>query len=75
MINLKPIEKSSLISGIGYSEEDETLNIRFKRKGSEYLYHNVPKEEYEDMLKSESIGKYFHQHIKGIYVATRVHQA
>jgi len=75
MINLKQIEKSSSISGIGYSEEKEVLKIRFKRKGIEYLYHKVPKKEYEDLSKAESIGKHFHEHIKGIYVATRVHQS
>ena len=75
MINLKPVEGSSQIIGVGYSEENQVLRIRFKKGEAEYDYADVPRSEHDALLNSKSIGKHFHQHIKGAYEYQRVHQA
>lgn len=52
---------SSNIDSIGY--EDGTLEVHFKQ-GSIYHYYEVPEEIFENLLKVESVGKYFHAAIK-----------
>ena len=58
--------ESSNLDALSYNEEEERLYIRFKN-GSVYQYDGVPK--YEDvMLRSApSLGRYFNEHIKGVY--------
>ncbi|MBW2596740.1 MAG: KTSC domain-containing protein [Deltaproteobacteria bacterium] len=72
MIVLKPTE-SSMISHVGYDEGKELLRIRFSR-GAEYEYREVPKAAHDALMKAKSIGKYFHQNVKGSYDASRVQQ-
>lgn len=71
-MEMKPVE-SSLITAIGYDEATETLRIEFKSGGA-YEYANVPKHVHEDMLASESVGKFFLRRIKGNpeYLFTKV---
>lgn len=57
---------SSNLSQVGYEEENQTLKVVFKN-GDLYHYFGVPKEVFELMLKSESIGKFFNQHVKNKY--------
>lgn len=74
MIEVKPVEKSSLISGIGYSEEERILKIRFKKKGAEYVYPDFPPEEFAKFEKAASLGKHFHNKIRKYYRGTCVLQ-
>ena len=62
---MKPID-SSMIDTIGY--EDEVLWIVFT-SGKCYVYAGVPEEIFNDMMNAESIGKFFHGHIKNNYEA------
>uniref|UniRef100_A0A6M3KJ32 Putative RNA binding domain protein n=1 Tax=viral metagenome TaxID=1070528 RepID=A0A6M3KJ32_9ZZZZ len=73
-VNMQQIESSS-ISSIGYHEGDEILFVTFKKKGAAWTYKNVPKDVYESLIKSKSVGKYFHEVIKPSYEAQRVHQS
>lgn len=57
---------SSLINSIGYDEESKTLELEFNN-GKVYQYLNVPQETYQNMIDSFSIGKFFYQHIKGVF--------
>lgn len=57
---------SSTIISADYTEETETLIIRFKN-GRDYIYHNVPKYVFEEFISSPSKGQYFNLHIKGRY--------
>ena len=66
MTELTPVS-SSQIAAIGYNVETATLTIQFKRKGSVYEYSEVPEIIYANMLNADSVGKYFHEHIKGHY--------
>ena len=55
---------SSNISSIGW--ENGTLEIEFN-KDIVYQYYGVPEEVFENMFKSESIGKYVAQFIKKVF--------
>lgn len=57
---------SSQISSVGYDVKTRTLAVKF-RNGSHYEYADVPPGTMEQMLKAESIGSHFHQHIRGKY--------
>lgn len=52
--------KSSNIAKVGW---DGNLHVVFK-DGSAYRYENVPVGLYDEMLKSESIGRFFVKNIK-----------
>lgn len=43
-----------------------TLFIRFV-KGTCYLYEDCPHSVYESLTKAESVGKFFHQFVRGKY--------
>ncbi len=60
---LTPVE-SSHIDAIGHHRGD--LIIRFSG-GKRYAYKDVPKDVHDDMLKAESVGRFFQSKIKGIY--------
>lgn len=60
--------KSSQIHAIGHDAATNTLRVQFKNRdgspGSRYDYPGVPAETHADMLKAESIGKFFGKYIK-----------
>lgn len=66
MAELTPVS-SSQIAKVGYNAETSTLTIQFKRKGSVYEYSEVPEIIYADMLNADSVGKYFHEIVRGRY--------
>jgi len=62
--------KSSNIKEIGYETVTKTMEVVFSN-GTVYRYGGVPKKSYEEMVASESVGKYFHAKIKPFYKHTR----
>jgi hypothetical protein len=60
---------STQIKEIGYDEKTSTLEIEFHR-GNVYQYHPITKEGYEQMMKAESPGKFFHANIKNNELVT-----
>lgn len=56
--------QSSQIAAVGHNGES-TLHILFRRGGL-YEYDNVSAQEYDDLLRAESIGSHFGKHIKGV---------
>ncbi len=58
-----PVESSNIVS-VGWN--NGTLEIEFI-KGKLYQYMGVPKEVYTNMLRAESVGKYFHANIRSKY--------
>lgn len=64
-IKMIPIQKSSNIAGIGYSEDDQILKVVFKNKDSysTYLYESVEPNVYKALLDAPSIGKALSEHI------------
>jgi hypothetical protein len=61
---------SSNVQKIGYTT-DEKLLVEFKG-GTEYLYSNVPKEEYEKLRDAESVGVHLNKEIKNKYECNKV---
>lgn len=60
---------SSSIKSIG--REDGVLEIEFK-DGRLYQYPGVSDAEFQALIAAPSIGKHFHQHIRGKYSHVRV---
>jgi hypothetical protein len=61
---------SALIVRVTYDPFMYSLTIEF-RNGSIYDYIDVPMQEYEQMNKAPSAGKYFHSNIKSKYQSLR----
>lgn len=62
---------STNINSVGYDEEKKVLSVQFKAGGT-YEYDDVPKEEYEGLLSTESVGKYFSSRIRNKYVTRKI---
>ncbi len=58
---------SSNLSFVAYNEEKQELSVWFKSRKAEehYIYKNVSVVTFGELMKAESKGKYFIQHIKG----------
>jgi len=56
---------SSQIKSIGYDEGTQMLEVEFRYSGSVYTYFDVPKSVYDEMMASESVGKFFNAKVKG----------
>ena len=62
---------SSNIAEIGYDEASKTLELLF-RPGGLYQYFDVPRREYDELMRASSHGQYLNAHIKGRYRYARV---
>lgn len=65
-INLKV--NSSAINKVSYNSETKEMKIRFKSGPTFYSFYNVPTSIVCGLVKAESVGKYYHKHIRGRYV-------
>lgn len=63
--------KSSNLASVGYDSSARTLEIEFYRGGI-YQYSNVPQTVYLQLMKAESLGKFFHVNIKGVYAYKKI---
>jgi len=64
--------KSRMIKSIGYSESESVLIVEFKKGFNIYHYYDVPKNIYDDLIKADSVGKYFLDHVKNKYECNKV---
>lgn len=62
---------SSNIKLATYDRENSFLLVDFK-SGVSYIYHDVPQETWEDMVNSESAGRFLQAKIKGTFEYTKV---
>lgn len=62
MIAMTPI-KSSNIEAVGYDKDKQELHVTFKSSGT-YVYADVPQAKHTAMMGAESVGSFFHTHIK-----------
>lgn len=62
---------STAIRAVGYDGSSRTLELEFP-SGAVYDYLDVPPEEVLGLLESDSIGRYFDEHIRGPYPYQRV---
>lgn len=61
--NMVPVQ-SSAIKAIGYDWPKHTLLVEFK-SGGFYTYKGVSHSLYRELRTAESIGRFYHNHIKG----------
>ena len=61
----KPVDSSN-IAAVGWDPRTMILEVEFHH-GGVYHYLEVPKSEYGDFIHADSIGKYFHKHIRPTY--------
>lgn len=64
-MNRTPVS-SSAIASIGYSPEDEILEVEFN-SGRVYQYLGVSDAEYQNLLAAGSIGRWFNKKIREVY--------
>lgn len=58
----KPVESSN-IESVGYDPDAKRLEVRFKG-GQLWEYDDVDEATHADLLNADSVGKYFHAHIR-----------
>ncbi len=68
-ISYQPCD-SSQVSAFGYDPATQTLGVQFKAGGT-YHYYGVPQAVFDAMVVTESIGKFFGQHLRGKYAYER----
>ena len=61
---------SSNLRSVGYDPASRILEIEFKN--GVYQYADVPLEVYEALMAAASLGRYFAQHIKDAYPASKI---
>lgn len=61
---------STAIRHVRYNTIERILTITFIQ-GADYDYYDVPEEEYYNLIKAPSIGKYFNKYIKS-YAAPKI---
>ena len=62
---LLPVESSS-IDAVGYDPDSHRLYVRF-RSGRTYVYYDVVKRVFDDLLAADSKGRFLNAEIKGAY--------
>ena len=63
--------ESSSLAAIGYDEPRRILAVMF-HGGAIFHYAGVPKRHVEQLIGAESIGRYFHEHIRGRFQAEKM---
>jgi len=66
----KAVTSSNVVS-VGHDPETNVLEVEFKG-GAVYQYHYVPERVYDEIMRSDSVGKFINQHIKDVYTYTRL---
>jgi hypothetical protein len=61
---------SSNIEAIGYDDDALELHVRFL-SGGYYIYHNVPRQIFDDLMSAPSKGSFLNREIKGVYHFTK----
>lgn len=67
---LLPVESSS-IDAVGYDPASKRLYVRF-RSGYIYVYYEVAKSVFDDLLTADSKGRFLNQEIRGAYAYRRL---
>jgi hypothetical protein len=67
---LTPVMDPS-IKALGYDEKTGVLYVEFTSM-STYAYSNVPKEVFEDLMRSGNKNKYLHDNVKKRYTFSKV---
>lgn len=57
---------SSVISKAEYCNQSDQMLITFKN-GRIYMYDDVPRNVFDEMISAESVGRYFNSHVRNLY--------
>jgi len=63
--------RSSSVVEVGYDPKTKILEVVF-RKGDVYQYLDVPMNVYQDLIRADSVGKFFNIQIKSNYQYRKV---
>jgi hypothetical protein len=63
--------ESSMMRTVGYDAKEQILEIEFQ-SGSIYHYYKVEEEVFNELIESESLGRYFRNNIQDLYAYGRV---
>ena len=58
---------SSAIRKVGFNSATSTLYIDFEDSDPYYEYYNVPEHVFREFVNAQSVGRYYHRHIKKQY--------
>ena len=61
---------SSNVESIGYDDEKQELHVRFL-SGGYYIYHEVPRQIFDDLMNAPSKGSFLNREMKGVYQFTK----
>lgn len=64
---------SSVFEAVGYRDVERQLYLKF-HDGREWRYFDFPAYQYDEFLKSESLGRYFGKRIRGKFREEEVHE-
>ncbi len=62
---------SSNVASVGHDPDTLTLEVEYLSGGT-YQYMNVPREVYDELMSSSSVGSYLAKNIKNFYACTRI---
>lgn len=68
--DLTPVQSSNL-TAVGYDDGENKLYVAFKAN-TLYVYHDVPQEIYQELMKSDSKGKFLNQNVKNAHRSEKV---
>lgn len=57
---------SSNIEAVGYDDTSQELHVQFRKSGY-YVYHQVPRQIFDDLLNAPSKGSFLNREIKNVY--------
>jgi hypothetical protein len=65
-----PVNSSTIVD-IGYDDSSMTLELGFKQ-GAVYQYFDAPDAVYQELMRADSKGTFFHANIKNNYRYTKL---
>ena len=63
--------ESRIVATVGYDDPSSTMELEFV-DGGVYRYFVVPRSVFDDLLAADSIGRFFHEYIRGVYPFERI---
>jgi hypothetical protein len=67
----RPVE-SNLIRSVGYDLPSSVLEIEFVDGKGLYEYYDVPLSVYSRLMAAASIGAYFNENVRDLYVSEKI---
>ena len=63
--------ESKNVESTQYTKEEKILVVKF-RSGGIYRYNNFPADQWEELLKAESVGSFINKHVRGNYTTEKI---